>query len=220
MINAPGSIRRLRAGERDKVKHHLLRLDGADRQLRFGGHASPARIAAYCAELDFTRALVLGYLVEGEVRAIGELKPLAGRWPRAAEIAISVEGPFQGRGVGSKLLRRLVVAARNRLFERLYMVCLIDNGRMMRLARRFDGRLNIEHGEVEARIEPPWPTWWTVLEETLDEASALVSVTSVERASAARLARRRRARRPGRAWRVAGARRRRGGACAGGSTAA
>jgi len=170
-MNAAGSIRRLRAAERDRVRDHLLRLDPADRQLRFGGYASPARIAAYCAELDFGRALVLGHLVEGEVRALGELKPLPGTWPRAAEIAISVERPFQGRGVGSRLLRRLVVAARNRLFERLYMVCLIDNGRMIRLARRFDSRLSVDRGEVEARIEPPWPTWWTVLEETLDEAS-------------------------------------------------
>jgi GNAT superfamily N-acetyltransferase len=219
-MNIPGSIRRLRAAERDKVRDHLLRLDGEDRQLRFGGYASPARIAAYCAELDLRRALILGYLVEGEVRAIGELKPLAGSGPRAAEIAISVERPYQGRGVGSRLLRRLVIAARNRLFERLYMVCLIDNGRMVRLARRFDSRLNVDHGEVEARIEPPWPTWWTVLEETLDEAGALVGVTTAERADPSTRTRSRRARRPGRAWPAGGARRRRDGACAGGSTPA
>ena len=219
-MNAAGSIRRLRAAERDRVRDHLLRLDPADRQLRFGGYASPARIAAYCAELDFGRALVLGHLVEGEVRALGELKPLAGTWPRAAEIAISVERPFQGRGVGSKLLRRLVVAARNRLFERLYMVCLIDNGRMMRLARRFDSRLSVDRGEVEARIEPPWPTWWTVLEETLDEASAWGGMITADRATLLAPAWGRRARRPGRASPAAGARRRRGGACAGGSTPA
>jgi GNAT superfamily N-acetyltransferase len=219
-MNAPGSIRRLRAAERAKVRDHLLRLNGADRQLRFGGYASPARIAAYCAELDLSRALVLSYLVEGEVRAIGELKPLAGCWPRAAEIAISVERPFQGRGVGGKLLRRLVVAARNRLFEHLYMVCLIENGRMVRLARRFDSRLNVDHGEVEARIEPPWPTWWTVLEETLDDAGAWAGVTSAAHADSSARAGSRRARRPGRASPAGDARRRQGDACAGGSTAA
>ncbi|HSA83164.1 MAG TPA: GNAT family N-acetyltransferase [Geminicoccaceae bacterium] len=218
-MTVQGTIRKLRVGERDKVRNHLLRLEGPDRQLRFGGHVNSARIAAYCAELDFSRALVLGYLVEGEVRAIGELKRLAGRWPRTAEIAISVERRFQGCGVGSKLLRGLIVAARNRLFQRLYMVCLIDNSRMTRLARRFDGRLKVDRGEVEARIEPPWPTWWTVLEESLDEAGALVGETIAERAGRRPGAGSRRARRPGRAWRAAGARRRPGGACAGGSTA-
>jgi GNAT superfamily N-acetyltransferase len=208
-MDLPGSIQRLRATERGRVREHLLRLDAEDRQLRFGGHMSTARIAAYCSELDFSRALVLGSLVEGEVRGVGELK-----------IAISVERSFQGRGVGSKLLRRLVVAARNRLFERLYMVCLIDNGRMVRLARRLHGRLKIERGEVEARIEPAWPTWWTVLEETFDEASALVGAATADRAEASTRARSGRARRPGRASPAAGARRRRDGACAGGSRAA
>ena len=60
--------------------------------------------------------------------------------------------------MGSALLRRLIVAARNRLFERLYMVCLIDNGPMVRMARRLESRLSIGQGEVEAWIEPLWPT--------------------------------------------------------------
>ena len=196
------------------VRDHLLRLDGEDRQLRFGAHVSPAQVAAYCAALDTGRTLLLGYLVEGELRAVGELTALAGAGPRTAEIAISVERRFQGRGIGGALLRRLIVAARNRLFERLYMVCLIDNGRMVRLARRVGSRLEVERGEVEARIDPPWPTFWTLLEEVLGEAHALVGARSSAEARSGR------ATRPGRASTGVGARRRRGGACAGGSSAA
>ncbi len=85
----------------------------------------------------------------------------------AAELAVSVEPRWQNRGIGTALLRRLIVAARNRLIGRLYMVCLIDNHRVVRMARRFEGRLEFDRGEALARIEPPWPTWWTVLEETL-----------------------------------------------------
>jgi GNAT superfamily N-acetyltransferase len=209
-----GSLRRLGSGDRDRVRDHLLRLDGEDRQLRFGAHVSPAQVAAYCAALDIGRTLLLGCLVEGELRAVGELTTLAGAGPRTAEIAISVERRFQGRGIGGALLRRLIVAARNRLFERLYMVCLIDNGRMVRLARRVGSRLEVERGEVEARIDPPWPTFWTLLEEVLGEAHAPVGgLPSAEARSG-------RATRPGRASTDAGARRRRGGACAGGSSAA
>jgi hypothetical protein len=49
------------------------------------------------------------------------------------------------------------------------MVCLIDNGRAVRMARRLDGALVFAGGEAEAWIEPPWPTPWTWLEEALLE---------------------------------------------------
>jgi ribosomal protein S18 acetylase RimI-like enzyme len=166
----PGRIRRLWAFERAKVHDHLLRLDGDDRLLRFGGYASAAQITAYCEQLDWSRALIVGYVEGGEVRGLGELKPIGDGWPRAAELAVSVERPYQNRGIGSALLRRLVVFARNRLLDRLYMICLIDNGKALRMARRLDGALRFDHGEAEARIEPPWPTPWTWLEETLEFA--------------------------------------------------
>jgi ribosomal protein S18 acetylase RimI-like enzyme len=164
-----GVIRRLWPGERARLQAHLLRLDREDRMLRFGGYASDAQIAAYCKRLDWSHALVVGYVVRGKVRGLGQLEPIRGSSPRAAEVAVSVERPFQNRGVGSALLRRVVSAARNRLIERLHMVCLVDNGRAVRLARRLEGTLRFRHGEAEATIEPPWPTCWTWLEELLLE---------------------------------------------------
>jgi len=166
-VAARGVIRRLWAGERDQIRDHLLRLNPEDRHLRFGGHASALHIAAYCAGLNWSRGLVLGYLIAGRVRGVGELKVIGDGSSRAAELAISVERPFQNRGIGTALARRLVNAARNRLIERIHMVCLIENGRAVRMARRLDGALVFAGGEAEARIEPPWPTPWTWLEETL-----------------------------------------------------
>jgi ribosomal protein S18 acetylase RimI-like enzyme len=167
----PGVIRRLWRFERDQVRDHLLRLDPDDRLLRFGGYASNAHIAAYGERLDWRRDLVLGYVCGGIVRGLAELKPIGASRPRSAELAVSVERPFQNRGIGTALLRRLMIAARNRLIEQLYMICLMDNGRAVRLARRLDGALQFDHGEVQARIEPPWPTPWTWLEEALLETA-------------------------------------------------
>ena len=164
-----GVIRRLWVGERDKIRDHLLRLDEADRVLRFGGYASAAHIAAYCARLDWSRVLVGGYVTGGAMRGLGQLELIGAGWPRAAELAVSVERPFQNRGIGTALLRRLVVVARNRLIERVHMICVIDNGRAVRMARRLNGALHFRTGEAEARIEPPWPTPWTWLEELLFE---------------------------------------------------
>jgi hypothetical protein len=39
----------------------------------------------------------------------------------------------------------------------------------VRNARRLGGALVFDGGEAEARIEPPWPTPWTWLEEALLE---------------------------------------------------
>ena len=118
--------------------------------LRFGGYASAAHIAAYCERLDWSRVLVVGYVTGGEVRGLGQLELIGNAWPRAAELAVSVERPFQNRGIGTALLRRLVIAARNRLIEQIYMLCLIDNGRAVRMARRLDGTLHF----CNARRQP------------------------------------------------------------------
>jgi GNAT superfamily N-acetyltransferase len=165
-------IRRLGTFEGGQIRGHLLRLSEEDRHLRFGGHATPERVADHCAALDLSRVVVLGCMVDGVARGIGELRPIPGAWPRTAEVAISVERQFQGRGIGGTLLRRLTRAARNRWIQRLHMLCLLDNGRMVRLARQQGSRLSFEDGQIEASLELPWPTGWTLLEELAGDASA------------------------------------------------
>lgn len=201
-MSISGVIRRLGSFERDRICEHLLRLDDRDRHLRFGGHATSEKIRDHCAGLDLGRVVVLAYLVDDVVRSVGELTPLPGVGPRAAEVAISVERPFQGRGIGGALLRGLTRSARNRWIERLHMLCLLDNGRMVRLARGLGGQLSFEEGQIEATLDMPWPTAWTLLEEGLEEAAAWWAM------------------RPGRAWPACGARSHRAPACAGGSSAA
>jgi GNAT superfamily N-acetyltransferase len=174
-----GVVRRLGRGERDRLLGHLLRLDAEDRRLRFGGHASDERVRAYCARLDWSRSVVLGCLVAGEPRGVGELKPVEGAWPPMAELAVSVEAPFRGRGIGTELCRRLVVRARNRFVARVHMLCLLDNRRVQRIARGLGGALTFHPGEAEAEIGLPWPDPASASEEWLDEAGALLGLGSL-----------------------------------------
>ena len=90
-----------------------------------------------------------------------------------AEIAVSVEVPFRGRGVGTELCRRLAVRARNRFVKKVHMLCPLDNRRVQRIARRLGGALAFYPGEVEAEIGLPWPEPLSMAEEWLDEAPAL-----------------------------------------------
>ena len=61
----------------------------------------------------------------------------------------------------------------------------MDNGRAVRLARRLDGAPHFDGGVAEARIEPPWPTPWTWLEELLCDAG-LYALDDLDSDAAAR----------------------------------
>jgi RimJ/RimL family protein N-acetyltransferase len=179
-MSAPGPVqaatfRRLAATKREDLLRHLLRLGAEDLRLRFGGRVGEERLRAYCRRLDrHPGSVVLGCFVAGELRGVGELKPFGGAWPRAAELAVSVEAPLRGRGLGTELCRRLIVRARNRLIARLYMLCLSDNRPVQRIARKLGGALTFHQGEVEARLAPPWPDPVSASEEWLDESDALL----------------------------------------------
>lgn len=167
--------RRLVASDGDQLLRHLLRLGPEDRRLRFGGQVTEEYARAYCARIDWRRSLALGWFVAGELRAVGELKYLDGApLTRAAEVAVSVEQPFRGRGVGTELCRRLIVRARNRFVATIHMLCLFDNRRVQRLARRLGAALAFHPGEAEARVDLRLPDLVTGLEEWLDESAGVL----------------------------------------------
>src|SRR5262249_6977422 len=107
-------IRKLWVGEAAHYRDHMLRLDPASRHSRFGGGVSDDFVRGYVNLSVSLDAVVHGFFVGGVMRGAAELRPLGARLPREAEAAISVEKPWQSHGVGSALLRRTLLAARNR----------------------------------------------------------------------------------------------------------
>ena len=174
--SAEPRIRRLGASDGDRLLRHFLRLDTEGRRLRFGGQVTEEHARAYCARLDWRRSLALGCFVDDELRAVGELKSMGGApsGRAAAELAVSVERPFQGRGIGTELCRRLVVRARNRLVATVHMLCLHENRRVQRIARGLGGALAFHPGEAEARLDLRLPDLLTGAEEWLDEVSGVM----------------------------------------------
>ena len=160
------AYRKLSAADAGLLAGHLKRLEPNDRQLRFWGGVTDRAIDEYCAKLDWTAAVVVGAFVDGELRGVGELVRVRMVPRLMAEVAFSVEGPWQNAGVGTELLRRVLTVARNRCIDRVYMLCLAENRKMQKIARKFEAVLSFEEGEVEARILP-WgverPRWLLVL---------------------------------------------------------
>jgi RimJ/RimL family protein N-acetyltransferase len=74
------------------------------------------------------------------ILAVGRFVRLA-EDPRTAEFAIVVGDPFQGEGLGTEIMERLVDAAVARGISRFTATMLADNEAAHRLLRRLAGRL-------------------------------------------------------------------------------
>lgn len=164
-----GLIRKMWIGEAYKYRDHLLRLDAESRHRRFGGGVSDAYIRNYVDTRMWLDALVHGFFVDGRLRGAAELRPADGRFSKEAEAAFSVESEWQSHGVGSALLERTLLAARNRGIAHLHMDCLADNHRMQQLARKFAAELSFDFGEVVGEVEAPRPTPLSVVRELVSD---------------------------------------------------
>jgi GNAT superfamily N-acetyltransferase len=160
-----GVIRKLWIDRAGPYRDHLLRLDKESRRNRFGGAVSDEFIVNYIELSLGLDAVIHGFFVEGALRGVAELRPLGKGFADEAEAAFSIEKDWQSHGVGSALLERTLLAARNRGIKLLHMACLANNSRMVDLARKFDADLKFDFGSVVGEVEAPHPTPLSVWRE-------------------------------------------------------
>lgn len=168
-------IRKLWIGETDQYRKHLLRLDLPSRCSRFGGAVSDSYVANYADQALTLDAITHGCFIDGVLRGAAELRPLGASAPRQAEAALSVEKPWQSHGLGSALLSRTLLTARNRGFRLLHMACLAENVRMQQLARKFDAELSFDFGSVIGEVESSRPTPLSLMREWVTDGHGLAS---------------------------------------------
>jgi GNAT superfamily N-acetyltransferase len=177
-----GLIRKLWIGEAARYRDHLLRLDQDSRHSRFGGGVSDDFIRNYVHTTFGLGSVVHGFFADGMLRGAAELRPLGGAFAREAEAALSIEADWQSNGVGSALLDRTLLAARNRGIKTLHMACLSNNRRMQDLARKFSAELSFDFGSVAGEVAAARPTPLSVLRELITDshgfATAVLDVQS------------------------------------------
>ncbi len=166
-----GSIRKLWVGETDAYRDHLLRLDQDSRQRRFSGAVSDDVIARHAATAQGVGVVVHGFFVDGVLRGAAELR----QFGREAEAAFSIENPWQSQGVGSVLLERTLLTARNRGINSLHMQCLADNRRMQQLARKFEADLHFDFGSVVGEVDAPRSTPLSLMREAMADAHGVTA---------------------------------------------
>lgn len=119
------------------------------------------RLARICFN-DYDRELALvaeresqdaGGVAKREILGVGRLSKMHGR--NEAEFAVIVADAFQGHGLGTELLRRLLQVGRDEGLSRIIGFIASDNMSMQRVSERLGFRLrrSYEDQEVEAVID-------------------------------------------------------------------
>jgi GNAT superfamily N-acetyltransferase len=169
-------------GETGAYRDHLLRLDRESRYRRFSGAVSDDVIARHAATAKGLSVVVHGFFVDGVLRGAAELRQSGSLFSHEAEAAFSIEQPWQSHGVGTGLLERTLLSARNRGIKSLRMDCLAENQRMRQLARKFDAEFSFDFGSVVGEVDPPRSTLLSLTREAIADnyglASAIFEVQS------------------------------------------
>ena len=185
-VHEPGpisaAIRKLWIGEAKHFRDHFLRLDPESRRNRFGSPVNESFIENYSARALAPGSVVHGYFIGGELHAVAELRPFGKYFPCEAEAAFSVERDWQNCGVGTALLERTLLAARNHGIRTIYMSCLANNRRMQRVARKYQAELRFGAGEVIGEVANTGPTPLSLVREFIADghgfATAILDVHS------------------------------------------
>jgi GNAT superfamily N-acetyltransferase len=173
--SAGGVIRKLWIGEANSFRDHLLRLDRDSQRSRFGSPVTRYFIENYAAHALGPDSLMHGYFVDGTLRAAAELRPFGRQFPFKAEAAFSVEQDWQNAGVGTELLERTLLAARNRGIRTLYMSCLADNLRMQAVARKYRAEIRFEADDVTGHVANSAPTPLSLFREFVADGYGLAT---------------------------------------------
>ena len=169
------NIRKLWPGEFSLFAEHMLRLDTEARRLRFGRAVGDEFITAYAERLNDLKSIVYVYVEDGHIRAAAELRPLGNPPYSEAEAAFSVERGHRDEGIGTELMGRIIQAARNRAYVRIYLNCLLENRKMQAVAKKHQAVLRIERGEVFGELAPATPTCFSLWHELIETERGFVA---------------------------------------------
>lgn len=165
-------VRELHSNHRGQILNHLLLLNEDDRRLRFGAQTPNEVIGHYVEHLDFKKDKVFGHF-DAMLNLIGiahlAYLPMTHDRSQSAEFGVSVLTSGRGRGIGTALLARASVHARNTAIKTLFVHCLAHNKAMMHIARKAGMQVELAYGDADARLRLPPANHSTIVEEATDK---------------------------------------------------
>lgn len=153
------------------IKEHLCSLQGRDRYLRFGTMASDQYIIDYVERCwDSLQDDWFGVVEDGCVIAAVHI---ARSGHKSAELGLSVDPRWRGRGLGQALFERAVINLRGNFVKEVFMHCLSENTVMKHIAAKNHMKLFTEYGETDADLILPDSTILEPYHDALIEQIAL-----------------------------------------------
>ncbi|QNP58835.1 GNAT family N-acetyltransferase [Paenacidovorax monticola] len=172
-------IRSLGPSYRERIAAHLLKLEPADRYLRFGYAANDEQVRRYVDQLDFERDDIFGiYNRRLELIAMAHLA--FSEHPdhkNCAEFGVSVLKKARGRGFGARLFDRAIMHARNQGVSMVFIHALSENTAMLKIARNAGATVQRDGSESEAYLQLPPASLDSRMAELVEERFAEVDYT-------------------------------------------
>jgi len=160
------TVRRVLPHEYSKYRKHLKSLDEASKYLRFGYQIKDEMIDQLCDQFEAdTEKNILFAIEDDELNfvAIGHVAI-----QDELELAFSVLKEYQGQGMGSLVMKRVIQWCRTHGKLKGCMVCLTSNSAIKHLCLKHGIHIHSEHGETMADIELDSPNITTYLTEATD----------------------------------------------------
>ena len=173
------AIRRLSSHDQSAVTRHFEHLDPTTRRMRFGGGTSHEFATRYASRVFQIDGVIYGAFADGRLLGVAELRDHFDICPSTAEAALSVEPEWQNRGIGNALLNRIIVAAKDRKINTLYMICLRENKKMQHLAAKHHAVMDFCSSQVEATIQPSRPKQQSVLNQEHIFVNAMLKTNKI-----------------------------------------
>jgi L-amino acid N-acyltransferase YncA len=154
------SLRQIEAGDRDALQATVRNLSEESRYRRFLGLVKELSAAELTrlTEVDHRdHEALVAIAADGELVGVARYIRLDAR-PAVAEVAVTVADHWQGRGIGTVLLTRLIVRAEGVGVETFVASCLARNEDMLALFRELGRSVRKTAGDggvVELEIELP-----------------------------------------------------------------
>ena len=134
-------IEKAAAGDAAAILEYLKRIGSETDNLSFGGEGLPFSAedeAAYISSLEgSTDGILLVAKAGGEIIADASLSRHPRRMSHRGELGVSVVKEYWGRGIGSRLIERLLEFARENRFEIIDLEVRSDNKAAIHLYEKF-----------------------------------------------------------------------------------
>lgn len=168
------TVRRAEWKELGEYGTHLKSLNETSKRTRFGSYVDDSTIDKLIVSMIYENEKHQLWVAETGLEKIG-WGHMAEDHANAWEIAVSVENNYQGEGIGSRLVGKMLSWAKTHQVDEIYMHCVAENQAIRAIAEKFKLRtVDRNYGEITAALEVPSPTILEVGTERLDENITLL----------------------------------------------